>query len=349
MTIKTAAYAALKAQGPMVPHTIERREPRPHDVLVDIDYCGVCHSDVHKVRSEWGKTKYPIVPGHEIIGRVRAVGAQVKKFAVGDVVGVGVMVDSCRTCTNCKEGQEQYCEAGFVPTYSGQDRHSKEETYGGYAKAITTHEDFVLRIPKGMDLSRAAPLLCAGITTYSPLRHFGAGPGKKVGIVGIGGLGHTAVKLARALGAHVTVITHSAHKTDEAKKLGAHEVILSKDAAQMQANKGQFDLLLCTVSAKYDMSDYLALLGTDGNMVVVGLPDSPPEVNLPMLVHNRLSVSGSLIGGIAETQEMLDFCATHKILCDVEVISMEHINEAFARMVKSDVKYRFVIDMASLK
>jgi len=348
MTFQAAAYAALEARGPLQLHTIHRRDPRSKDVVIQIEYCGVCHSDVHKVRSEWGKTSYPIVPGHEIVGRVVKVGDQVKRFVVGDTVGVGVMVDSCRSCDNCKDEQEQYCDEGFVPTYAGKDRHDGSATYGGYASHITTDEDFVLRMPQGMDLSRAAPLLCAGITTYSPLRHFGAGPGTRVGIVGMGGLGHTAVKLARALGAHVTVITHSAHKQDEALKLGAHGVILSKDQDQMAAHKGHFDLLLCTISAKYDMSAYLALLRRDGNMVVVGLPDSPPEVSLPMLVHGRLSLSGSLIGGVAETQEMLDFCHTHKVLCDVEVIPMDKINEAYDRMVRSDVKYRFVIDMKTL-
>jgi uncharacterized zinc-type alcohol dehydrogenase-like protein len=348
MTFQAAAYAALKAGGPLRAHTIDRRNPRSKDVVVHIDYCGVCHSDVHKVRSEWGDTPYPIVPGHEIVGRVVKVGDQVTRFVVGDTVGVGVMVDSCRTCDNCQDEQEQYCDQGFVSTYGGKDRHDGSDTYGGYASHITTHEDFVLRIPKGMDLARTAPLLCAGITTYSPLRHFGAGPGTRVGIVGLGGLGHTAVKLARALGAHVTVITHSVSKQDEAKRLGAHAVVLSQDPQQMAAHTKHFDLLLCTISAKYDMSAYLTLLRRDGNMVVVGLPDSPPAVSLPVLVRNRLSLSGSLIGGLAETQEMLDFCHTHKILCDVEVIAMDKINEAYDRMVRSDVRYRFVIDMKTL-
>jgi uncharacterized zinc-type alcohol dehydrogenase-like protein len=349
MSHKTAAFAVLQAKQPLQAHTITRRSPRDHDVFIEIDFSGVCHSDVHKARDEWGKSTFPIVPGHEIIGHVVEVGAKASKHKVGDIVGVGVMVDSCRTCANCREGLENYCDAGFVPTYAGEDKEDGTPTYGGYATHITTHEDFVLRIPKGMDLARSAPLLCAGITTYSPLRHFGAGPDKVVGIVGIGGLGHTAVKIARALGAHVVVITHSANKAEEAKKLGAHAVIHSQDAAQMAKAAKSIDLLLCTISAKYVMTDYLNLLKRDGQMVVVGLPDKTPELSLSSLVHGRLGLAGSLIGGVAETQEMLDFCHTHKIACDVEVIAMQDINTAYDRMVKSDVKYRFVIDMKSLK
>ena len=345
----TAAFACLAAHTPLVAHTIERRAPRPHDVFIEVDYSGVCHSDVHMVRGEWGDKTYPMVPGHEIVGRVRAVGYGVKKFAVGDTVGVGVMADSCRSCDSCKQDLQQYCEQGFVATYSGKDRHDGSVTYGGYATTITTHEDFVLRIPQGMDLARTAPLLCAGITTYSPLRHWQVGPGKHVAIVGIGGLGHTAVKLARAMGAAVTVITHSAHKRDEAHRLGADAVILSSDAAAMQAAAGRFDLILSTISAKYAIDDYLALLRRDGHMVVVGLPDEPPRLAMGSLTHRRLSLSGSLIGGIAETQEMLDFCRAHEVLCDVEVIAMQDINKAYDRLVKSDVRYRFVIDMNSLK
>lgn len=346
---QTAAFATLRAGSPLEPHTIERRALRAKDVAIRIAYCGVCHSDVHKVRQEWGETRFPLVPGHEIVGHVTAVGSEARKFKVGDTVGVGVMVDSCRTCDSCREGQEQYCETGFVGTYGGSDRSDGSSTHGGYSTDIVTDERFVLRIGANLELSRVAPLLCAGITTYSPLRHFGVGDGSKVGIIGIGGLGHVAVKLARALGAQVTVITRSAHKQQEATRLGAHATLLSTDAAQMAASKATFDVLLCTVSGKYVMADYLALLKREGTFVALGMPDKPIEAPLKAIVNRRLSVAGSLIGGVAETQEMLDFCATHNILCDVEVIPMDAINTAYDRMVTSDVKYRFVIDMQSLK
>lgn len=350
--MKTKAYAAQSVQTPLAPYAINRREPGSQDVAIDILFSGVCHSDLHTARGEWPGTLYPCVPGHEIVGRVTAVGRDVKTFSPGDIVGVGVMVESCRTCPSCKEGLEQYCESetGFTGTYNGYMNGGGENTYGGYSTAIVVDQHFVLSIAHDeKDLAAVAPLLCAGITTWSPLRHWQAGPGKKIGIVGIGGLGHMGVKLARALGAHVVAFTTSESKKQEAEKLGAHEVVLSKNADDMNKHRGSFDFILNTVSAPHDLNDYLALLKRDATMTLVGIPASPhisPDVGL-LLSRRRLSGSG--IGGIAETQEMLDFCAQHNIVSDIELIAMQDIEKAYERMLKSDVKYRFVIDMETLK
>ena len=341
------AYAAAGATTPLAATTIERRPPTASDVQIQILYCGVCHSDLHFARNEWGFTQFPAVPGHEIVGRVTAVGGGVKKFKVGDLVGVGCLVDSCRTCPDCRAGLEQFC-AGMVMTYGSADRHLGGGTLGGYSQRIVVTEEFVLRIPAGLDPAAAAPLLCAGITTYSPLRHWQVGPGQKVGVVGLGGLGHMGVKFARAFGAHVVLFTTSPGKTADAQRLGAHEVVVSKDAAQMAAHAGSFDFILDTVSATHDLNAYLNLLKRDGNLTLVGAPEKPlPVASFPLLMRRR-SLSGSLIGGLPETQEMLDFCGQHGIASDIEMIRMDQINEAYERMLKSDVKYRFVIDMASL-
>ncbi|MCP5411078.1 MAG: NAD(P)-dependent alcohol dehydrogenase [Alphaproteobacteria bacterium] len=350
--MQTKAYAAKGPTTPLGPHTIERREPGPKDVAIEILYCGVCHSDLHTARSEWPGTKYPCVPGHEIVGRVTAVGGQVDRFKAGDLVGVGCMVDSCRTCASCEEGLEQYCDGpvGFTGTYNGP-LGAPENTHGGYSAAITVDEHFVLKITHAeKDLAAAAPLLCAGITTWSPLRHWGAGPGKKVGIVGIGGLGHMGVKLAHALGAHTVAFTTSPAKVADAKALGADEVVVSKDAEQMAKHAGSFDLIVNTVAAPHDLDAFTALLKRDGTMTLVGAPSTPhPSPAVFNLVFKRRAIAGSLIGGIPETQEMLDFCAKHGITSDVEMIAMQDIEKAYERMLKSDVKYRFVIDMESLK
>jgi uncharacterized zinc-type alcohol dehydrogenase-like protein len=342
------AYSAVSAQSPLAATTISRRQPTESDVQIEIRYCGVCHSDLHFVRNEWGFTQYPAVPGHEIIGRVKAIGPAVKKFKVGDMVGVGCLVDSCRTCPDCLAGLEQFC-AGMVMTYGSVDKHLGTPTLGGYSQSIVVTEDFVLRIPANLNPAAVAPLLCAGITTYSPLRHWKVGPGQKVGIVGLGGLGHMGVKFARAFGAHVVLFTTSPGKTADAKRLGAHEVVLSRDEAQMAAQAGSFDFILDAVSATHDLNAYLNLLKRDGNLVLVGAPEKPLAVAAFPLIMRRRSFSGSLIGGLPETQEMLDFCGQHNITSDVEMIRMDQINEAYERMLKSDVKYRFVIDMASLK
>ncbi|MBE0658997.1 MAG: NAD(P)-dependent alcohol dehydrogenase [Bryobacteraceae bacterium] len=345
------AYSAASATAPLAGTTIKRREPTPQDVQIEILYCGICHSDLHTVRDEWNAimpTVYPCVPGHEIVGRVTRVGSAVTKFKPGDLAGVGCLVDSDRTCPNCKEGLEQFCP-GMVLTYNFPDSHLGGVTYGGYSDSIVVDENFVLRIPANLDLAGAAPLLCAGITTYSPLRHWGISSGKKVGVVGLGGLGHMGVKFAHALGARVVVFTTSLSKKDDALRLGADEVVLSRDAAEMQAHAGSFDFILDTVSANHDINAYIQLLRRDGNITLVGAPDQPLPVSAFGLLFARRSVSGSLIGGIAETQEMLDFCGRHNITADVEVIPIQKINEAYERMLKSDVKYRFSIDMASLK
>ena len=342
------AYSAVGAKSPLSATTISRRQPTGSDVQIEIRYCGVCHSDLHFVRNEWGFTQYPAVPGHEIIGRVTAIGSAVKKFTVGDTGGVGCLVDSCRTCPDCRAGLEQFC-AGMVMTYGSVDRHLGAPTLGGYSQGIVVTEDFVLRIPANLNPAAVAPLLCAGITTYSPLRRWKVGPGQKVGIVGLGGLGHMGVKFARAFGAHVVLFTTSPGKTADAKRLGAHEVVLSRDEAQMAAQAGSFDFILDAVSATHDISAYLNLLKHDGNLVLVGAPEKPLPVAAFPLIFRRRSFSGSLIGGLPETQEMLDFCGQHNITSDVEMIRMDQINEAYERMLKSDVKYRFVIDMASLK
>jgi len=348
-TYKTAGYAAHSAKTPLEHFSLERREPGPKDVQIEILYCGVCHSDLHTARNEWTNTTYPVVPGHEIVGRVTKVGHGVAKFKAGDAVGVGCLVDSCRTCPSCKQGLENYCEIGATFTYNSPDPHLGGTTYGGYSLSVVVDEDFVLRIPDGMDLAGAAPLLCAGITTYSPLRHWKVGPGQKVGVVGLGGLGHMGLKLAHAMGAHVVLFTTSLHKAEDAKRLGAAEVVLSRDPAQMEKHLNNFDFILDTVSADHDINAYLNLLKRDGALVLVGAPEKPMPVAAFSLIPKRRQFSGSMIGGLPETQEMLDFCGTHGILSDIEIIPIQKINEAYERMLKSDVKYRFVIDMASLK
>ncbi|MEO6181429.1 MAG: NAD(P)-dependent alcohol dehydrogenase [Devosia sp.] len=346
----TRAFAAQSSTSPLAPHTIERREPGAHDVKIDILYCGVCHSDLHTARGEWAGTKYPCVPGHEIVGTVVAVGAHVTKFKIGQRVGVGCMVDSCRECESCKSHLEQYCYEGNIGTYNGKDKHMGGQTLGGYSAGITVDEAFVLNIPDALPLDAAAPLLCAGITLYSPLKHWGAGPGKRVGIIGLGGLGHMGVKIAHALGAHVTMITTSPSKAADAKKLGADDVIISTDTAQMASASKTFDLLMNTVSATHDFNAYMRLLRVDGAQVLLGVPptDFPPPA-VGRMIGNRLTLAASTIGGIEETQEMLDFCAAHNIVSDIEMIRMDEVNGAYERMLKGDVKYRFVIDMATLK
>jgi alcohol dehydrogenase (NADP+) len=345
------AYAAQSAETPLAPFGFERRELRPNDVAIDILYCGVCHSDLHTVRSEWPGTVYPCVPGHEIVGRVTAVGPEVSQHRAGDLVAVGCLVDSCRACSACREGLEQFCETGLTGTYNSPDRVTGENTKGGYSDSVVVREEFVLKVKHGeQDLAAVAPLLCAGITTWSPLRHWKAGPGSQVGVVGIGGLGHMGIKLAKALGAHVVAFTTSPDKIEDAKALGADEVVVSRDPAQMQAQAGKLDLIVNTVAAPHNLDAFLALLKRDGTMVLVGVPSEPhPSPHPASLVMQRRSLAGSLIGGIPETQELLDFCAEHGIVSDVELIPIQEIETAYARMLKSDVKYRFVIDMASLK
>lgn len=347
---RTTAYAASAADQPLRPHVIERRALGPRDVQIEILYCGVCHSDLHTARNEWKNTIYPSVPGHEIVGKVTAVGDAVKGFKVGDTAGVGCMVDSCGHCSSCQEGEENYCENGFTATYNGPVSGGGQNTYGGYSAQIVVDEKFVLRISHKDNLAAVAPLLCAGITTWSPLRHWNAGPGKKVGIVGLGGLGHMGVKLAHAMGAHVVLFTTSPGKQADAKRLGADQVVISKDAGQMARHAGTFDFILNTVAAPHKLDAYLALLKRDGTMCLVGAPATPhPSPNVFNLIFRRRQLAGSLIGGIRETQEMLDFCAQHGIVSDIEMIAMRDINDAYERMLKSDVKYRFVIDMQTLK
>ena len=349
--MQTKAYAAQTAATPLAPWTLERREPGPRDVAIEILYCGVCHSDLHSARGEWPGIPFPCVPGHEIIGRVTATGDKVRNFHVGDVVGVGCMVDSCRRCAACEDGLEQYCENGFTQTFNGHPSGRGPNTYGGYSAAITVDEHFVLKIshPEAQ-WAATAPLLCAGITTWSPLKHWGAGPGKRVGIVGIGGLGHMGIKLAHALGAHVVAFTTSAAKLEDALALGADEVVISTDPAQMAAKAGSLDLIVNTVAASHDLDAFVKLLKRDGTMTLVGVPQHlHPSPSVVDLVLGRKSIAGSAIGGIPETQEMLDFCARHGIAADIETIAIQDIEKAYARMLKSDVKYRFVIDMASLK
>ncbi len=341
----TKAYAAQSATTPLEPWTLDRRACKPYDVQMDIHYCGVCHSDLHFARNEWGMTVFPVVPGHEIVGKVTAVGSHVKKFKVGDLAGIGCLVDSCRECDSCKDGLEQYCTNGSVFTYAGQERDGSGMTYGGYSKSIVAHEDFVLHISDKLDLAAAAPLLCAGITTYSPLRYWNIGKGTRVGVLGLGGLGHMGVKLAVAMGAEVTMLSHTASKEKDAKRLGAHKFVLTSDEAQIKTVTGYFDFILDTVSAEHDFNFYLGLLRRDGKMVCVGVPPIPAPVHNMSLIFGRKSLAGSLIGGIAETQEMLDFCAEHNIVSDIELIRMDQINDAYERMLKGDVRYRFVIDM----
>ncbi len=347
-TTTAKAYAAHSASTPLAPATIARREPGPTDVEIDILYCGVCHSDIHTARSEWGPAKYPCVPGHEIVGRVKRVGSAVTRHAVGDRVCVGCMVDSCRTCSSCEAGLEQFCLSGAVYTYNSADRHLGGHTLGGYSTHVVVEQDFVVRIPEQLDLAAAAPLLCAGITTYSPLRHWKAGPGMRVGVVGLGGLGHMAVKFARAFGAHVVLFTTSPRKVADALKLGAHEVVVSTDPESMKQRARSLDLIIDAVSAEHDVNAYLGLLKLDGSLVLVGLPEKPMPVNAFSVVANRRSLSGSSIGGIRETQEMLDFCAAQGVRPEIELIRMDQINEAWERMIRQDVRYRFVIDLVSL-
>jgi alcohol dehydrogenase (NADP+) len=344
----TKAFSAASATSPLNATVIDRRVPTASDIQIQILYCGVCHSDLHFVRDEWHFTQYPAVPGHEIVGRVTAIGSGVKKFKVGDTVGVGCLVDSCRTCANCRTGLEQFCDNGMVMTYGSIDKHLGTPTLGGYSQSIVVTEDFVLRMPANLNPAAAAPLLCAGITTYSPMRHWKVGPGQKVGIVGLGGLGHMGVKFAKAFGANVVLFTTSPGKVQDGKRLGAHEVVVSTDEAQMAAQAGSFDFILDAVSATHDINAYLNLLKRDGNLVLVGAPEKPLPVAAFPLIFRRRSLSGSLIGGLPETQEMLDFCGKHNITSDIEMIRMDQINTAYERMLKSDVKYRFVIDMASL-
>ncbi|NNM51796.1 MAG: NAD(P)-dependent alcohol dehydrogenase [Pseudomonadales bacterium] len=349
MSTTTKTYGVDAADQPLRPSYIERRDLRPDDVAIEILYCGVCHSDLHQARNEWGNSRYPMVPGHEIIGRVTAVGSAVSMWRMGDSVGVGCMVDSCHACSSCQEGLEQYCEEGATFTYNSVDRHDRSPTYGGYSERIVVDQKFVLRIPAGLPLQAAAPLLCAGITTYSPLRHWRIGPGMQVGVVGLGGLGHMALKFAAALGAEVTLFTRSEDKKSEAIRLGAHEVILSTDAEQMSLAGHRFDFILDTVPHPHDLNPYLSTLKRDGQLVLVGVlePIAPP-VQARLLIGGRRSISGSVIGGIAETQEMLDFCAKHSITADIELLDIKDINQAYERMLDSDVRYRFVIDMATL-
>lgn len=349
MSTKVQAYGSQDAKSSLAPMGINRREPGPTDVEIDILFCGVCHSDIHQARDEWHNTMYPCVPGHEIVGKVKRVGANVKKFKVGDLSAVGCMVDSCRTCENCKAGFEQYCLKFPTFTYNGQDKHLGGQTFGGYSTNVVVDEAFVLKVPAGMDLAATAPLLCAGITTYSPLRHWKVGPGQKVGIVGLGGLGHMGVKFARAFGAHVVLFTTSPNKIADGLRLGAHEVVVSKDAEAMKKHTGSFNFILNAVSAQHDINAYLSLLKLDGTLTLVGAPEHPLPVAAFNLLLPRRNFAGSAIGGIPETQEMLDFCAKHKIASDIELIPIQKVNEAWERLLKQDVRYRFVIDMASLK
>jgi alcohol dehydrogenase (NADP+) len=346
--IKTRAYAAYSATTPLEPFAFERRDPGPNDVVVEIAYCGVCHSDIHQARGEWGNSTFPMVPGHEIVGTVTRIGKKVKKFKVGDVAGVGCFVDSCRKCSSCKDNEEQFCEVHTAYSYNGTEMDQKTPTQGGYSSHIVVDEKYVLKVSKKLPLERVAPLLCAGITTYSPLMHFGVKKGQKVAVVGLGGLGHMAVKFAKAMGAKVTVLSTSPSKEKDAKKLGAHEFVVTRDPKNLEKCQGKFDFILDAVSAEHDLNMYLNLLKRDGTMVVVGVPSKPASVHAMSLIGGRKRLAGSLIGGIKETQQMLDFCAKKKIVSDVEVIPMMQINEAYERTVKGDVKYRFVIDMKTL-
>ena len=351
-TFPAKAYAAKSASSGLAPHIIQRRAPRAQDVQIEILYCGVCHSDLHQVRNEWQMvmpTVYPCVPGHEIVGRVVGVGSAVKKFKEGDIAAVGCMVDSCRTCASCRAGEEQYCEVGMTLTYNGEDKILGGVTYGGYSQSIVVDQNYVLRVPNQLDPAGTAPLQCAGITTYSPLRHWNVGKGQKVGVVGLGGLGHMGVKFAKAFGAHVVLFTTSPNKTADAVRLGADEVVISKNEAEMLKQAGSFNFILDTVSAEHDLNSYLQLLKRDGTMTLVGAPEKPTPLYSFSLIMGRRRLSGSAIGGIRETQEMLDFCAEKGITADIEKIKIQQINEAYERLLKSDVKYRFVIDMASLQ
>lgn len=348
--IATLGYAAHTAKKPLTLFSFERRDPGAHDVLIDIKYCGICHSDIHQARDEWGGSAFPMVPGHEIAGIVKSVGPSVTKFKVGDRVGVGCFVDSCRTCGPCREGLEQYCDFGMTGTYNSKDRKTGAATQGGYSDRIVVDENYVLRMPDNLPLDAAAPLLCAGITLYSPLMHWKAGPGKKVAIVGLGGLGHMGVKIASAMGAEVTVLSQSLRKKEDGLRMGAKHFYATSNPETFISLRGSFDLIICTVSANIDWNQYLQLLRLNGTMVLVGIPekDTPP-VEAFDLIGKRRSLAGSLIGGIKETQEMLDFCGRHDIVCDIEKIAMSDVNTAYERVVKSDVRYRFVLDLATIK
>src|ERR671917_507432 len=347
--IPARAYAAQDAMTPLEPFHFERREVGEHDVLIDILFCGVCHSDLHQVRNEWGGSIYPMVPGHEIVGRVSRAGAEVSKFKEGDLAGVGCFVDSCRTCRNCREGEEQYCENHLVSTYNGTEKDEKTPTYGGYSTRIVVDEDYALRIPESLPPANAAPLLCAGITTYSPLRRFKVGEGQRVGVVGLGGLGHMGVKLAASMGARVTVFSTSPNKEQDARSLGAHDFVVTREPGWSEALTGKYDFVLDCVSADHDINLYLNLLRREGALALVGLPEKPMQVGAFSLITNGRALAGSMIGGIRETQEMLDYCAEKGISSDVEVIPVQRIEEAYERTVRGDVRYRFVIDIASLK
>lgn len=350
MTTKVLGYGVTKVKSNLAPLHFERRNVRDDDVEIEILYCGVCHSDIHQVENDWGSSHYPLVPGHEIVGKVIRVGSEVTKLKVGDIAGVGCIVDSCRHCSPCEHGLEQYCEAGFTGTYNDIDPHDKMPTFGGYSEKIIVSERFVLKIPKGIALEGAAPLLCAGITTWSPLRHWNVGKNTRVAVVGLGGLGHMAIKLAKGLGAEVTLFTRSTNKSKDAIRLGADHIVLSTDIAQMKSVKGKFDVIIDTIPNVHDINPYISTLSLNGTIVLVGyLGPLDPFVNSVKLISGRKSVAGSIIGGIPETQEMLDFCAQHAISSDVEIIDIQYINQAYERMKKSDVKYRFVIDMQSLK
>jgi alcohol dehydrogenase (NADP+) len=345
----TKGYAAQDARSPLAPFNFTRREPGATEIAVEILYCGVCHSDLHMVRDEWGNAIYPMVPGHEIVGRVTAAGGSVKKFKTGGIAAIGVIIDSCRLCAPCNRGEEHFCVEGATLTYAAKDRVDGSITMGGYSNNYVVDERFAHSVPANLDLAAVAPLLCAGITTYSPLRHWNVGPGKKVGIVGLGGLGHMGLKFAHSFGAHTVQLSTSLKKKEDALKLGANEVVLSTDANAMKAHAGTFDFILDTASAKHALDPYLSLLKQDGTITLVGLPEHPPEINMFSLITKRASIAGSMIGGMVETQEMLDYCGRHNITSDVEVIPIQKVNEAYERLLKQDVKYRFVIDMSSLK
>lgn len=350
MNIPAKGFAAFNEKDPLGPFDFSRRDLRADDVLIDITHCGVCHSDIHHAKADWPGSKYPMVPGHEIVGRVRAVGQGVTTFKAGDLVGVGCMVDACGACASCKKDLEQYCVQGATMTYNGTDRIDHTNTYGGYSTCVVVKDRFVLRVPESLDIEKTAPLLCAGITTYSPLKHWGVGPGTRVGVVGLGGLGHMGIKFASAMGAHVTLLTRSPHKAEDAKRFGAHEILVTTQSDAFAKHARSFDFILDTVPYAHDVNPYVGLLDVNGTLTLVGyLGPLEPGVNSVSLIMGRKAVAGSVIGGIAQTQEMLDFCGKHNITCDVEVIAMDKINEAYERMLRSDVKYRFVIDMNSLK
>jgi uncharacterized zinc-type alcohol dehydrogenase-like protein len=346
--VKTLSYAAQNEKTPLAPYSFERRDPKPHDILIDILYCGICHTDIHQARNEWGGSSYPMVPGHEIVGKVSKIGDKVTKFKIGDMAGVGCMVDSCRSCESCSEGEEQLCENQISFTYNGVEQDKKTPTQGGYSSNIVVDENFALKVSNKLEPAGTAPLLCAGITTYSPLKRWNLGKGHRLGVVGLGGLGHMAVKFGAAFGAEVTVISTSPSKETDAKRLGATGFLVSKDEAQMQASQNKFDFIIDTVAAQHDINSLLLLLKRDGKMTLVGAPDKPLSLGAFPLIVKRRSIAGSLIGGIKETQEMLDFCADKNILSEIELIPVQKVNEAFERTIKSDVRYRFVIDMKSL-